>query len=500
MKSSSVHKITKILFLFLFCFSKEIFPIPINNPYDPFFFYNVRGSDKFYNKGRKFEFNINLSPFYQHSAGARDKDGNKVPEGDRLGRWNMIATFFDADKAAPTSTSKVFSFDDTTGKATGNTRDNYHYFSRARRILDGLKEAGTVDPCWTDGPPLPVNPSKGQGEEQIDKWYYLPSEFDSFDPPNNNKGFLSVPIKYEKMGIRGEFKFDFGCGVGVNVKSGIVECKQRPTFNDKTGDWNALTTSETNAKAYIQSYLTGDDSRKQIMDELGLSSDQFQITTMEDTYFQFYCTFPFDVRDKNDEHVVTYAPYFSLGLWTPTGKERDMGKAFSIPVGNDGHWAGVIEGALDFDFPGTVQFSFGGGGAFFWGRDLNDYYVPSHKYQSGIYPWKANIRRKPGPVWYVNAAFKAYLFTEFFSFFFDYIYIQHNKDSVDIRTTNVANQSVFQPEMLEEDSKWKSNIVHAGLNYIVSEAIEMGLSCHFHLSGAKVYKTTSVLGTIKLSF
>ncbi len=458
-KVSILNKFVLILFLFSTFFISTITSTPIYNRYEQFAIYNVFGTDKFYERRDKFEMAIQLSPFYQHASGARDEDGKKVPEGDMFGQWSMFGLFH-----GKVPTEADFS-------------QMYPRLSKAERMIKNI--------------PNYIKPLPDSSKYKRD-----------IIAENNEVGFYTVGIDYEKLGTRGVLEFRFKCGFGLTVKSGVITYKQYPLFglnSALTADLSSTDTVEKQAAQIVDDYLMTDSSRQVIGDELGINLENVRDTTFEDTHVQIDWSIPFDLKNEEDEHVVTMVPYVAVGCWIPTGKKKKTDIAFSLPTGNDGHFGVTLEGSINFDFPGMVQLGFGAGAAFYESKTLNNYRVPSHEFQNGIYPWKTNIKRDPGAVWYANASFKAPDFIENLSFFFDYIYKQHNKDEITLREDD-ARASKFKPTKLEEESKWKSNIVHAGLNYKVTPGLQLGISFNSHISGVRVYRTTTILGTMSFIF
>jgi hypothetical protein len=486
-----------VLFLINFFITSNLFSTPISNRYDPNAFHTVFGSDKFYTKKESW-LSLSLSPFYQHASGAKNKDGKKVPEGDILGRWNMLGLFFGSD-AAPEN--KPFGFLPATDANPGqpdpdSVKTNYKYLSRARRILDGLNERGGDVEWYPGGGNLPVNPAIGADSPDIDKNYADEVVFDNI---NNKDGFFSVPIDYEKYGLRGKLNVEFGHGIGLQFKSGIVEYKQKPTFNDQTQE-SGDDTNVKRARKYMKEYLMNEQSKKEIAKELNLNIDEEKEVALEDTHIQFYWNYSFDLKNEEDEHVVSMIPYIAFGVWVPSGEEKDQNKAFSLPTGNDGYVGVTLEGSVNLDFPGMVQLGFGGGAAFFGSKNYSNYRVPNSIHQSGIYPWPAKIKRNMGTVWYVNASFMAKDFIENLSLYFDYIHTQHEEDSIFMKEATNERNALFKPKKLEEESKWKGDFVHAGLNYRITPGLELGLSFNAHITGVRVYRTTTILGSITFNY
>ncbi|MCF7799471.1 hypothetical protein K9L05_03350 [Candidatus Babeliales bacterium] len=522
-----------LVFIFLF-FINSINSTPINNRYDPVSIYNIFGTDKYYyyHKNNKcFRVKLDITPFYQHSGGARDKDGVKVPEGDMLGRWNMLATLF-GDGAV--TLNKHFEFEDGApgtpwGKPEQTTASDFPFLSIARRVFDGYGNNATEEAMfdtthetvadWVKIYPNVVRDANvligaGTAAGTISKAYAFEA---NYDPADDNFGKYSIPIKYEKLGLRGRLGFDFGYGFGVAVKSGVVDIRQKPTFNDQT-ESSSSTIAQTNDKTLMKTYMTNQLPREHILgdalsktsgtagnfesNELNFKTSEYKKTVMEDTHIEFYWCLPFDVRDDEGESAVSFAPYFSFGVWAPSGQKQDQNWAFSIPSGSDGQTGFTVEGSINLDFLKNYQLGFGAGAAIYGSKDYKNYRVPSSIYQAGIYPWQTDIRRSVSPVWYVNLSLKAEEFIKNFFCSFEYIYTQKNKDSITLKETDATRLAAFVAgkgkETLEENSKWKNNIVQGGVGYKICPGIQLSLGFQAHISGVKVYRTTTVFGTLSL--
>jgi len=495
-------------------------------------FHSFLGTDKYYTKKDSFSFNIALSPFYQHSSGARDENGLKVHEGDMYGKWNMLGLFFGhkytgggtanpdltvrnaspADRpftlanyndgvAAPNTVYGVLPRhnDPLVAGGTDSTRTRYPMLSAAWRVLDGILggTAAAANVVDHEAPVLADNPAEGIAAGNIDKNYTLES---NFDPDDNNTGYLSVPMDTcEKYGMRGQICFEFSCGLGMKCKGGFVEYRLTGTFRTHSPLGDATSTDPlTKAQGLIDKYLM--NPHEQVLNELGIYTHEQKKTVFEDTYIELFWNLPWEIEDASFNHVATVSPYLAVGVWIPSGKKKDQDQMFSVPSGADGFWGLSAVGSINLDFPGLIQLSFGGGATFYESRTISGYRVPSSQYQSVIYPWKARIKKRPGTVWYLNASLKTEEFIEQFSFFFDYVYSEHKRDSITLKETVTTRNAYFFPEKLREDSKWRTNVIHAGLNYRVSSGLDLGFSFQAHLSGARVYKTTTMMGTLNFNF
>jgi len=259
-----------IVFLPTFIFSTLMY-----NQYDPFAYHTVQGTNKYYKKieSGSIEAGLYISPFYQTTAYARSKDGERVPEGDMFGWWNMYGIFYGRDNdAAPTKisaspTGKPFELEQQIG--TGDnpyipkaaTQTNYPRMSDAWRVLDNQRE---------NNPPLSDFDKKDLVYD-----YTLSSSF------NSSAYQAKMPKTYvdtEKMGIRLELNFVSKIGLGLNVKSGIVDYRATPDF--------VLTGTSDNDMTY--KYLTKYEKMKDICNELGLDIEKRDEIALEDTFVQLH--------------------------------------------------------------------------------------------------------------------------------------------------------------------------------------------------------------------
>ena len=133
-------------------------------------------------------------------------------------------------------------------------------------------------------------------------------------------------------------------------------------------------------------------------------------------------------------------------------------------------------------------------------EDRDGQRVPTSKYQVGLIPWTTTISQKPGTIWYANISFKADDFIKQFSFYFDYIFTEHLKDEITIKSTNANQKTYFKPAVLEERSSWKAQQLNAGLKYDITKNCFIGVAVQGYISGEKTYRTTTFLGSLGLVF
>jgi len=506
MKFLSLLKKLFSLVFFLF-FVSHLCCVPTNNFYDSAIIYDYKGSDKFYSFTKKSNFKVFVSPYYQGVSGCRGLDGKrgktftiteegtesvKFGEGDRLGMWNMLGVLF-GSSAAPTD--KPFKIEEKEYKKTDEPFVSYNNLALGYIVLDANKNT-KVDAAFTAQETQDSKVDKDSSPEKLDLNLTDEKNFN----PESKLGRLSVPIDFEKVGLRMSFCFDLGTGAGMKVKTGFCNYKQNPKFVDFSGD--VPTTPDDRAKL-VQRYLTSEAKIKSIAKELGLDVSAQSENGLEDTHFEFYLNYPVRLEDKDGDHAASLIPYLSFGVWAPTGLKSDQNTAFSLPTGNDGYSGVTLDAALNVNFPGTIQIGFGGGGAFFASRSFRDFRVPSNKYQYGIYPWKTEVRKRPGATWYANFSFMAENFSETFSFYLDYIATWHRKDSIKLaksRKDPTTGAEVFYPQKLEDESNWRCQTFFSGLNYKIAPGHEIGVCFQSVVGGARVYRSTTIMTTMTLNF
>ena len=416
--------------------------------FDPAITHNMLGVNRYPVKQKDWTFDLHLSPFFQHATGARDRDGKKVPEGDRLGRWEMLALFWEGDNEKATTEASPKTFNST----------NY---STLYTLSQDLAAIGVTDVSYGG---------------RVDK-----------------DGDFSVAIDYEKLGLRGELNVAMASGFGLAIKGGIVDFKQTPSFTDVS------TSTDEEVVAFLAD-LMFTTTRQKVFNEIGLNVDRYETMVFEDTFVKLCWSNAFKFDDEEGNHVVSVIPYLGAGVWIPTGKKKDQDKAFSLPSGHDGFWGITLDGALNFQFPGTVLINIGAGAAFYETKTLHNYRAPSHKYQYGIYPWKTSIRKTLGPAWNFNVSLYAKDIVDKISVYFDYLYSEHERDTITIVDSDSTRKALFIPSKLEEESAWKSQTIQLGFNYQLSPNLAFGFTGQAHLSGVRVYKTHTIMGTVTFTF
>ncbi len=495
----------KVITVLLIIFIQEIYPLPTNNYYDSFIFYNARGTDKFYRKNKGQKILVELSPYFQSVSGCRGlkgsrvlesfsgKEGTRLGEGDRLGIWNFLGLFYGRDASPDKSKFELITATDS--DPDGITKDNEKY----KRYPDLVIAGAVLDNNHSTFLNEDAFGTQANGDSQNDILLRDFTDEEKFIP-SSLLGRVSVPIDFEKYGLRGKFDFLFGSSFGASVRWGICHYRQRPKFEDFTAEANDSSSEGgnlTTSVEVIQRYLTRDYIRDKVLDDVGIDIKTIEETALEDMHMGFYFIYPIALQDKEGDHFLSVAPYLSLGFWLPTGKQRNQDEVFSLSTGNDGFFGVSCEGSINFDFPGMVQLAFGGGLAAWLSRNRHNFRVPSSEYQYGIYPWKIDVSHRPGVSWYTNISIQSEKFLETFSFYFDFIWTWHERDSLKIHSTKAP---YFKIDKFKKESYWRSQLIFGGVELFLTDAVQLGFAFQTVLSGLRVYRTTTALFSMTFNF
>ncbi len=476
------------------CTPSIILAVPQNNPYDTQPIHTVLCSDKFYRERDKGEISLHLSPFYQATNTGRNAEGTKVPLGSMQGNWNMFALSFGAAGSKGPGT-QYFAADTSTA------------FQDLNAIFDKDKNAGDNPFHFGNGAPGSFGLLNQNGTLAANL-----RQGKNFTEGKFPYAFLIVPTRYERIGIRSQLGFDFGFGLGVNVKTGVCDIKNKPK-DIVSADKTNIDKSEAlidDAQAVYDAILSP-EARSRILQSFGLDSKPYQKTDMEDTHIQVYWHMPIEMLDRQDELAMLLVPMISCGAWLPTGKRKDQQKIFSVATGNDGFYGLTVDAAFGLEFPVVPKdegqnfgISLGGGAAVFASADIKDMRFATNNLQTvTILPWTADIvSKRPGFIWYLNASMKAEHFLETLSFYFDYLYTQHEKDDYKLKAYPAARQAAFEEgvALMRKESFWKNQQVQLGLKYDITPNVALGAAAQAHISGVRVARLVTIMGGMTVSF
>ena len=392
---------------------------------------------------------FSVSPFYQTAKKGKDRHGNTVQLGDIHGPWGVLGLLY------------------------GPVPCGQSYGTILANAFQNAKFCGVDNLC-------PASVTTTQTRFMHDP---------EFADPEQRFGFLTVPLKYRKGGIRFEASAMLANDFGLTVRFGFSDISQElvasrcnqlfdcddicctqtvgctsgekvrviaPGFIDLTpfSNHQVIPVSESTCKTFddddicTENLYDGADKRvveaflisklKTVFKEIGLNVCDFHDNSIEDVQFSFFWRHIYDVNSSTEYDYSPYSfiPFFSVDASIGTAKIKDPSQAFSLPFGNNGHHAIGATGGFDLDFTDTISIGFEGGFTHFFSRDFCDVYVPTNDCQSVLYPFKSDIHVEPGNNWHTMATLNAIDFVDRLSFYAAYIYVNHSQDNICITGSN----------------------------------------------------------------
>lgn len=479
-------------------------PLPMYTTLDPETFLYTR--TKLWMKGMPHplgcyeRFGISLSPFGQFADRGRDKCGNDVELGDINGRWFMIGLLMGA---VPQGASLP------------------PYLANAFANLFPNNTPGTVN-----------------SETLVD--------------PARGFGYFAIPMKYRKYGFRWQFDFYLGGGFGLTHQGGVADichktcnhciqqildcppcasanictaanpvsqptCQNQPKVcpryinltcnplpNSTPQTCSTIDTCTFKAPpdafptvncANVNRYLMFEVDN--ITKEIGLCTENFHKVSLEDLRLNLWWRQAYEVnRDRVSWPHFLIMPFFFVGGSVATGKEKRPNEVFGLPFGNNGHHSVYGTVGINLDFIDTIEIGGQGGFTHFFRRSFCNYPVPTSMFQSGIYPFKTDVSIQPGMNWYFSAKLAAYHFLERLSFHFQYIFMHHEEDDIDLCSCD----SAFTTKPLEDRSDFKVQVGNAALNYDISPNLGLGFLWQIPLAQRNAFKSSTIMFTFYATF
>jgi hypothetical protein len=328
--------------------------------------------------------------------------------------------------------------------------------------------------------------------------------------PNQQIGFFSVPIKYRKHGVRFEFCVQPTEDFGLVIEGGYADIKQTLTQLINRGDG-----VETLPPLFTETFTTlvydllmSPSAADCIFREQGIdkrSNTQnicdFRSGSFEDLRFKVWARHIFQVNEQADCEwpEFLFIPFFALEGTAPTSKTRDTMNFLSLPFGNNGHGSVGFAAGFHIDFVETIEIGFHGGWTHFFARDIDNYRLPNHKTQSGVFPFATNVRVQPGDNHEFSVKMHAYRFLDKLSAHVEFIFVNHAEDSITLKDPNLG-PPIFDPYQQECLTKFTSQFLNTAINYEISPNLSLGFLAQWPLQQRNAYRSTTVLGTIKAVF
>jgi hypothetical protein len=413
-------------------------------------------------------FNFSVSPFGQNANFARDADEQFTQIGDlETGRWGMLALLY------------------------GNLPQGVA--SLPPKLLTALNA---------------IFPSGGNPDRSL-----ALNDPDLIDK-NHEFGFFSVPLFYRKRGVRFEFDARLYKDFGFSLQTGIVDINQTATaeFNNLTKfccmetpplcvdapqDCMFMGNSGCNipiSACMVDKYLM--EEITPIADQICLDLDNFHATSIEEIRFNLFWRHAYPVNLHEEEYPeFLFYPFVQVTASFSPGKERNANKAFAAPFGNNRHTAIGFNTGLNFDFFDTIEIG-GELSLTYFFKHNHCLRIPNSEYQTGIFPFTAAASVQPGYNWNFNAKMSAYHFLGHLSFWFQYVFVEHDPDKTKVLDCDPA----FFPDVLDDNSDWKVHLANVGFNYDLSPNYSLGFFWQAPLVQKNVYRSTTIMFSFNATY
>lgn len=438
-------------------------PYPMHSTRDPhnFLYMHDRLDMKGYDSDKKQaeKIGFGLSVWGQNSDSAKDFQKNTISPGNLDGKWSMVGLllgFTPQGKTLPTS----------------------------------LSDAITAL-CPTETPPI-------NDQSKID--------------PNKLCGFFDVQTKFKSRGFRFDWSVQIFNDFGLTIEGGVSDiCYTVTCFDDLTcsagvmcgcvdsmGSQSTVLVGEGCTKCErcaIKGNLTC--KLKTIAKEIGLDICDFHKNFLEDFRAHLYWRHAYEVNyNRKGWPELLVMPFLVFSGSAATGTRKDPNKAFGLSSGNNDHNAVGFTSGLTLDFVDTIEIGAEAGFTHFFDKDFCNYRVPNSLCQSGIYPFTTDVCISPGHNWHFAATMNAHHFLERLSFYFQYVIVQHQKDTIKLKKCDDA----FKPELLEKISDWKYQGANVGLNYDISPDISVGFLWQAPLQQQRVFRNTTIMFSFNANY
>jgi hypothetical protein len=485
------------------------------------------------------KFYISISGFRQSANRARDPERNVIQIGDINGRWNVLGLFYD-----PPLRDKLF-------QALGLTAA----FNCANGIIP--QEPNNPCPCDPDLVftntcrcfDLITDPNKSDPNQ----------EFGFFSVPIDYRKY-GVRVESELLLIDRCF-----WALGLQLQFGIVDVRQTILlFNDLTCQalgiacpgYDSGTESiaapatpapvtppgitppflaavppcpalPTNECAVLPQTFTPCSNttccfsyscdckrlvierimreRETIAEILGLDINNYHKIGVEDVRLNLFWRHIFVINEESDLYPrLLFMPFATLGVGLPMERAQPMHKLYSVPIGhNNNHVSVGATGGFTLDFLDTIDLNFSGGITHFFRHTYCNYrLLPTNMYESGVFPYTADVTIEPGLTWHMTAGMHAYHFLSNLSVWAEYVIVSHAQDEIKIcrsfipSTSNYFKHGFLVERAEEFYTKWEAHVINIGFNYDLSPHLTVGVLWQAPVKQRNVYRSTTIMGTL----
>lgn len=321
-------------------------------------------------------------------------------------------------------------------------------------------------------------------------------------------GYVSVPLKYRKRGIRWDLEGQICGDFGLQFQGGYVEISQvlNPCFRNLTT--NNTTTIGTSCSGALNTDGTTVtcslfDPLVPLMQQLGLDICNFTKWGFEDLYLAVYWRHAHMINANRDLSWprLLLIPFVRIGGGFNIGHTKEQAVQFSVPFGNGSNSININVG-MNLDFSETIEIGAEGCYSHFFEKEFANFRAPTNILQSGIFPFATNAAVQSGDSAYVAAKLAAYHFLDRLSFYAQYVYVHHRKDQIRLLTDDPAFLQMDDQNPLAKcnNTAFRVQLGNFAFTYDVSPSIGLGVLWQqmFHVRNA--YNTTTVMFTLNIIF
>jgi hypothetical protein len=491
--------------------------------------------------------------------------------GDMLGNWNVLGLFYKYCNE-PLLNTDQFNPATTPPPATpistpytnlqiylGNKFFTDPYYFPTPEPLNLIQTSGSTPPA---APPTFISPTTadlardGIAKELFDilinplnsdsakiKPGVVVGTEDTGGSTANRLGYLSIPIKYRKEGLRGQLFIDICCNFGLLVQGGICHISQKPFIQSLTCSATQATCPNlsylptptedpdvnitfANLQTSIQKYLASPEQLDKLAQTFDLNLACFEKFGLEDTLVSLlYRGYgEYNMHSKNPAFPrLIFTPFFAAQVSLPTGVERNPRHLFSLPTGSNGHfgYGGTI--GFSIDFIDSIEFGVDLGVHQFAAKTDTNVPVPTHPLQQGLYPYSADLKVDPGLNVTCGVGFNAYHLVDNLSLYSAYRGVFHAKDCISVASTQAYLNTCHRNDLtynennlhltitpppanavlvgkLENQSCWKTHMLLFGFGYDIARCINLGMSAQIPIRRCNAYRTSTVFGSISFTY
>lgn len=318
--------------------------------------------------------------------------------------------------------------------------------------------------------------------------------------PNETCGFFTIPANYRKYGMRFNFEAQLIGDVGFSLDVGLADISLTPCSitnltltapNYEVCDPFQCDCFNPNlTRQNINEYLMG--PYQEIMREICYDISDFNKFSVEDIRAFIYWRHLYPMNAYLDEWAnFLLMPFFKFGGTVSPNKLYNPNETFALSFGSQNHDSVGFTAGINVDFEDTVELGGETGITHFFGRQFDNYHVPTSIYQKGVYPFTTCVNINPGANYHFTAKMNVYHFMGNLSFLFQYVLVIHTDDDIKLNQPNPGH--AFKPELLEKLSPFRVQVANIAFNYDITPQISLGFLWQAPLSQYNAFRSTTVM-------